>query len=292
MIQYALPDFNTKLSYNLMFAGMMRTAPEMFFEDVIAECIYGCFPDCIMNGGRVMKGERAGRGRIAETFDAIEKEGLGIRLTFTNMLVRPEHFEDEYANDILREASGRNARVIVWSDELGEYISAKYKLGLILSTTRVLDGAEEVNAMLARYDMVVLDYNRNKDDDFLRQISDPSRLEVMVNERCVPHCAFRREHHLQDSISQMEHAPSAFRCKGRCEGSGFTSRTAASPTIMGNDDIRRMNSTYGVTHFKLSGRNAGLGHFTESYLYYFVRPEYRGLVSKIIGRRFGVTEDG
>ena len=161
MICYALPDFTTWLPLNLTVAGMMRTAPEMFLEDVRAECIYGCFPDCIMNGGRVIPGERAGYDQIARTFDAIEKEGLGIRITFTNMLVRPEHFEDEYANDILRAASGRNARVIVWSDELGEYISGRYKLGLILSTTRELNGVEELNAMLGRYDLVVLDYNHN-----------------------------------------------------------------------------------------------------------------------------------
>ena len=94
MILYALPDFTVMLSWNLMFAGMMHTAPEMFFEDVKADCVYGCFPDCMMNGGRVIPGERASYEQIARTFDAIEEAGLGIRITFTNMLVRPEHFED------------------------------------------------------------------------------------------------------------------------------------------------------------------------------------------------------
>ena len=285
MILFALPDFTSMLSYNLMFARMMQTAPELFHDDVKADCIYGCFPDCIMNGGRVIPGERAGYDRIARTFDAIEKEGLGIRITFTNMLVRPEHFEDEYANDILRAASGRNASVIVWSDELGEYISGRYKLGLILSTTRELNGVEELNAMLGRYDLVVLDYNHNKDDAFLRQVSDPARLEVMVNEYCKPRCPYRQQHYLQDSISQMEHVPSSFRCKSGCEQPGYTTRTAESPTIMGNEDIRRLNSTYGISHFKIVGRQLFRALFCESYVYYFSRPQYRSTVMNILVRQ-------
>lgn len=286
MIRYALPDFTVRLPFNLMFAEMMRTTPELFFEDVRAECMYGCFPDCIMNGGRVVSGERAGYDRISETFDAIEKAGLGIRITFTNMMVRPEHFEDEYANTILRAASGRNARVIVWSDELGEYISGRYHLGLILSTSRALSGVEELNAMLGRYDMVVLDYNHNKDDAFLRQVSDPARLEVMVNELCKPGCAYRQEHYREDSIRQMEHTESAYLCHGGFEVPGFTARTAESPTILGNNDVRRLNSTYGISHFKLVGRTSSMGNYSESYLYYLVRPEYRNLVMKIIRHRF------
>ena len=284
MIRYALPDFTRRLSLNLMFARMMRTAPEMFYDDIRAECLYGCFPGCIMNGGRVIEGEPADCGEIARTFDAIEKEGLGIRLTFTNMLIRPEHFEDEYANSILRAAQGRNARVIVKSDELADYMSGRYHLGLILSTTRELSGVEELNTLLGRYDLAVLDYNRNKDDAYLQQVCDPSRLEVMVNELCNPGCPHRRQHYTEDSRCQMEHAAITFRCPGGQETAGYTTRTGGSPTILGNEDIRRLNSTYGISHFKIVGRGTAVGRYKEAYLYYLVRPEYRGLVERVLHR--------
>lgn len=270
------------LSYNLMFSGMMQTAPEMFFDDVKADCIYGCFPDCIMNGGRMIPGERAGYEQIVRTFDAIEEKGMGIRITFTNMLVRPEHFEDEYANTILRAARGRNVKVIVWSDELGEYISSRYNLGLILSTTRELNGATELNEMLRRYDMVVLDYNHNKDDTFLQQVTCTDKLEVMPNELCKPGCKVRQQHYLAESRSQMEKTPCSFICPDRYEGLGYTTRTATSPTILGNEDIRRLNETYGISHFKLVGRKYNIRFFLEAYLYYLVRPEYRGVMAKIV----------
>ena len=284
MIRYALPDFTARLSFNLMFARMMHTAPELFFDDIKAECVYGCFPDCIMNGGRVIPGERASYDQISETFDAIEKEGLGIRITFTNMLIRPEHFDDEYANTILKAARGRNAKVIVNSDELGEYISNRYHLGLILSTTRELSGAEELNMMLDRYEMAVLNYNHNKDDAFLKQVSHPDRLEVMVNEPCKPGCTTRQQHYLEDSRSQMEHRRESFNCPGGCEKAGYTMRTATSPTILGNDDIRRLNKTYGIEHYKIVGRRLSVSRSSEAYLYYFVRPEYRSTMAKIIQR--------
>ncbi len=282
MILYALPDFTVMLSWNLMFAGMMHTAPEMFFEDVKADCVYGCFPDCMMNGGRVIPGERASYEQIARTFDAIEEAGLGIRITFTNMLVRPEHFEDEYANTILRAARGRNAKVIIWSDELGEYISGRYNLGLILSTTRELNGADGLNEMLRRYDMAVLEYNHNKDDAFLRQITCPEKLEVMANELCKPGCRVRQQHYLAESRNQMERSSVVFPCPGNYPMSGFTALAASSPTILSNEDIRRLHKTYGISHFKLVGRKYGVSFFSEAYLYYLVRPEYRNVMAKII----------
>ena len=285
MIQYALPDFTEKLAFNLMFARMMRNAPELFFDDIRIDSLYGCFPDCIMNGGRIISGERASYDRISETFDAIEKEGLSIRITFTNMLVRPEHFEDEYANDILRAAHGRDAKVIIWSNELGKYISNRYGLGLILSTTHELNGVDELNKMLERYEMVVLNYNHNKDDAFLKQISNPTKLEVMANEMCRPNCTTRYTHYLEDSRSQMERIPTSFQCPGGCEGINFTTRTSLSPTILGNDDIRRLNETYGISHFKLTGRNAGFLWCSVVYLFYLVRPEYHKVMAKIIQKQ-------
>ncbi len=284
MIQYALPDFTVRLPFNLMFIRMMKSAPEIFFDNIRISSLYGCFPGCFMNGGRVMNGERFNYNQINETFDIIEKEGLGIRLTFTNMFLKPEHFEDSYANTILRAAQKRNAKVIVWSDELGDYITSRYHLGLILSTSRELDGVDELNRMLESYDMVVLDYNHNKDDVFLKQVMYPSKLEVMANEVCRPGCPTRRLHYEDESRCQLENIPSSFRCPDIYEGAGFTTRTASSPTILGNDDIQRLNETYGISHFKIVGRNTSVGMYAEAYLYYLVRPMYRGVVEKIIRR--------
>lgn len=286
MIRYALPGITKRLPFNLLFSRMMRTAPELFFDGVKAESIYGNFPGCIMNAGRIVHGEKYTSDQINKAFDEIENEGMTIRLTFTNMLVREEHFNDEYSNMILKAAEGRNAQIIVNSDELGDYISNRYHLKLILSTTRALSGVEELNRMLKRYNMVVLDYNHNQDDEFLKQVEEPARLEVMVNELCKPNCPDRQTHYEADSRCQLEHAPVSFFCSGGCESSGYTTRLNENYRhILSNDDILRLNNTYGITHFKLVGRGYSTKYYLETYLYYIVKPEYRSTVLTIMNKK-------
>ncbi len=282
MIRYALPDIIKHLSFNIQFSRMMQSAPELFYDDVKAECIYGNFPECIMNGGRVMQGKPYTADQVNSVFDAIEDAGMAIRLTFTNMLIRQEHYEDQYSNMILKAAEGRNAQVIVYSDDLGNYISTRYHLKLILSTSRALKDVEELNQKLEHYDMVVLNYNHNQDDSFLKQVTDPSRLEVMVNELCKPNCPDRQKHYESDSLFQLEHKLSSFRCSGEREGLGYTTRMGKYKHILSNDDIRRLNKSYGISHFKLTGRGCPEDHYLETYLYYLVKPEYHNVVVKII----------
>ena len=286
MIQYSLPDFTSRLSFNLLFSQMMHSAPELFFEDVEIGSMYGNFPGCIMNGGRVQLGAHYSYDQIAKTFDQIEEAGISIRLTFTNVLLKPEHYDDEYSNLILKAASGRNAMVIVNLDELGDYISSKYHLKLILSTTRALNGVEELNKMLNRYDMVVLDYNHNKEEEYLRKVNDPTRLEVMPNQLCRPGCKDCQDHYEHDSKIQLGlMSPCPFKCKGGCETYGFMSRIQSSPTLLGNDDVRRLNTIYGIHDFKLVGRLSLIRANLESCLYYLVRPENYGIVNKIVAKK-------
>jgi hypothetical protein len=274
MISYSLPDFTVALNFNLMFAQLMKQTPEMFFDDVRLTSLYGCFPSCIMNGGRAYVRDRYTDAQIDATFAAVEQAGLKTRLTFTNMLVTEEQFSDEYFNRILNVADSHDVEIIVYSDALDDYIASSHRFPRTLSTTRLITEPAEMNAALARYDMVVLNYNLNKDDLFLMQVSDPARLEVMPNELCNPGCPHRQSHYRHNSADQLANRVTPFRdC--RHEGLGFTTRTADSPTLLGNDDVRRLNATYGIENFKIVGRGVTSALTMESYLYYLVRPEHR-----------------
>ncbi|MCR5565537.1 MAG: hypothetical protein K6F61_01695 [Clostridiales bacterium] len=287
MIQYALPDFTVNLRNNLKLLELKRNNPELFFDDIEFIGMYGCFPGCIMNGGRLLGGndKRYTYEEIVSTFDQINNEGLTIKLTLTNMFIRPEQYEDEYCSMILDAAKGRDAEVIVYQDELGDYIARKYHFKRILSTTRLLNGVEELNEMLERYDIVVLDYNHNKDDAFLGKVKDPARLEVMPNELCEPGCPNRQLHYKMISNGQLNDEGMNFRCPQKTETKGFTLRTETSPTILSNDDIRRLNKNYGIQRFKIVGRVNDLFQITESYLYYFIRPEYRAVLKKVMEKK-------
>ena len=90
MIRYSLPDFTRHLRLNLMMVDFMRKSPEIFWDDIEISSLYGNFPGCIMNGGRIMHevDERYTPAQIAETFDTLSDYGLTARLTLTNMVDR------------------------------------------------------------------------------------------------------------------------------------------------------------------------------------------------------------
>lgn len=273
-IDYTLPDFTVGLKRNLVFAQLMRDCPQFFFDDVRIQSVYGCFPGCIVNGGRAFVREPYSARQIEATFEALDGQGIAARLTFTNMLVEERHLEDPYFNLILDAAADHGAGVIVYSDLVDAYVRARHpRMERTLSTTREILDAAELNRALGAFDLVVLNYNKNKDLPFLDQVEHPERLEVMANELCNPGCPHRNEHYLHNSRDQLAGTVTEFR---RCDLSGkdFFKLAPTSPTILTNDDVRTLHERYGVPRFKIVGRGVAPDVNLESYLYYLVRPEH------------------
>lgn len=274
-INYTLPDFTVGLKRNLVFAQLMRDCPQFFFDDVRIQSVYGCFPGCIVNGGRAFVREPYSARQIEATFEALDGQGIAARLTFTNMLVEERHLEDPYFNLILDAAADHGAGVIVCSDLVDAYVRARHpRMERTLSTTREILDAAELNRALGAFDLVVLNYNKNKDLPFLDQVEHPERLEVMANELCNPGCPHRNEHYLHNSRDQLAGTVTEFR---RCDlgGKDFFKLAPTSPTILTNDDVRTLHGRYGVPRFKIVGRGVAPDVNLESYLYYLVRPEHR-----------------
>lgn len=274
-INYTLPDFTVGLKRNLVFAQLMRDCPQFFFDDVRIQSVYGCFPGCVVNGGRAFVREPYSARQIEATFEALDGQGIAARLTFTNMLVEERHLEDPYFNLILDAAADHGAGVIVCSDLVDAYVRARHpRMERTLSTTREILDAAELNRALEEFDLVVLNYNKNKDLAFLDQVEHPERLEVMANELCNPGCPHRNEHYLHNSRDQLAGTVTEFR---RCDLSGkdFFKLAPTSPTILTNDDVRTLHGRYGVPRFKIVGRGVAPDVNLESYLYYLVRPEHR-----------------
>ncbi len=283
MINFSLPDITWHLPFNLTLSRLKRTAPELFWEDIEISSVYGSFPGCIMNGGRFFVGHQYTYDQIAAAFDQIADEGLTTRLTFTNMLICPEQFEDKYCNTILKAAQGRNVEVIVYLDELDDYISSRFSFKRTLSTTRVLRDVDELNTMLARYDMVVLDYNHNKDDEYLKKVSDPTRLEVMPNETCQPGCLIRQQHYIHNSRCQLDNRERPFSCGSDHKIKRFIAPPSAdSLTMLRNEDVRKLNKVYGISNYKIVGRSLSIKTCLFSYFYYLIRPEYYSTAHRIL----------
>lgn len=284
MVNYTLPDFTVGLNRNLLFARLYRSNPELFFDEVRLDSVYGCFPDCVLNGGRAFVRKRATRDEMERTFEALEQAGLRARLTFTNMLATEEHLEDPYAREILDVARNHDVDVIVCADAVNELVKREYGFKRVLSTTREIADVDELNAATEAYDWVVLNYNFNKDEEFLSKIARPERVEVMVNELCTPGCPHRQEHYRHNSADQLAGRITPFR---RCDLSGvdFFGTAAESPTILTDGDVRRLARDHGIRHFKIVGRGVASDVTLESYVRYLIKPRYQDAARALLRGR-------
>lgn len=280
MICYTLPDFTANLGLNLFFVRLMDENPSWFQDEVCIESLYGCFPGCIMNGGRAFVRERFTRDQVERTFQVIDEYGLRARLTLTNMLVEQEHLEDSYFKIIMDCAQDHAVDAIVYSDVVDAYVRAKHPaMGRILSTTREILEVDALNEALRAYDMVVLNYTKHRDDDFLRRVEEPGRLEVMVNEFCHKGCSHRQEHYLRNSQDQLEGSIRPFACV-QPSTTAFFNHESNHPVMLTCEDVRVMHDRYGISHFKIVGRGTSFFTVLEAYVYYLVKPAFRDAVRR------------
>lgn len=281
MIKYTLPDFTHGLGLNLFFINLLKKQPEWFFENLRIDSVYGCFPSCIMNGGRSFINKRYSAQQIEQTFALLQEHGVTARLTFTNMLAEKKYLQDEYVALILSIAQSYPVEIIVYSDEIFEELKRDYGFACVLSTTRGISDISEFNAATKKYDYVVLDYNMNKNLDFIKGIENPDKVELMVNEYCRPHCPYRKQHYLQNSADQLEGVAHYFSCSHQ-DGGEFFKHKEGHPIYLTNNEVLRMNDEFGFSYFKIVGRGIAFETVLESYVYYLVKPAYREQVKRMV----------
>lgn len=280
-ISYTLPDFVNNLGLNMFFVRLSKNHPELFIDDVEIESMYGCFPSCILNGGRAFVRERYTKAQIEETFELLSEYNLLTRLTFTNMLAESKHLDDEYVASILDVARNYHTEIIVYSDELAHEIENRFGLKCVLSTTRNIPDTQTLNHALNEYEYVVLDYNHAKDNSFLSCITQPEKLEVMVNEFCRPGCPHREQHYLHHSEDQMNNTSRFFPCDHQ-DGGAFYKHESGHPVYFVNDEVRHLFNTFGITQYKIVGRGIPFETVVESYAYYLIKPEFRNEVKQAV----------
>ena len=280
MIKYTLPDFTVGLGLNLFLIRLLEQRPAWFQDGVAIDSVYGCFPNCVLNGGRAYVRERATKAQMEKAFSLLEEHGVKPRLTFTNMFAREEHLRDEYVGSLLEAAARHGGEVIVYADAVGDYVRDRFGMKRVLSTTRALGGVEELNRMTQRYEYVVLDYNHHKDPAFLAAIEEPGKVEVMVNEFCQRGCPHRQEHYLHNSEDQLAGSMRPFECIAK--RADFFDHAPGHPVIFADDEVRGLHDARGVEYFKIVGRGVPFQTVLEAYAYYLVRPEYRADVKRLV----------
>ncbi len=288
-VKFHLPDFSQHFRLNLVFTAMMKNCPQFFREGVEIGSFYGAFPQSLWNGGRTTPGVSDAEfvQNVVKTFN---NQGIPLRFTFTNPLIKNEHLHDKFCNKVMKIADNGLNEVIVNSPLLEKYIRKTYPNYKITSSTckRITDFDRLCEELEKDYNMVVLDYDMNNKFDLLEKIPHKEKCEILVNACCDPQCRRRTKHYEvlgQQQImvceyikkhpnqlidAKTEQSMPAMKCD--CADRSIFDIKGLS-THISPEAIWEKYVPMGFTQFKIEGRTSPRLNLIETYLYYMVKPE-------------------
>lgn len=286
-VYWHLPGLYTCKLLNQVIMNMMKDYPEAFRGGYRIGSVYGTFPGAIWNGGRTIMGI-IDKGEIKKVLDLYNSRGVPVRFTWTNSLLEEKHVYDTYCNLIMGLADNGLNQVLVNSPVLEAYIRREYPgYKLISSTTKRLTKLGQLQEELEKdYYLVVLDYDLNHNAKALKALeAQAGRVEILVNEICVPGCKLRSQHYLHQSRKQLEYDMSSpFTCPNRTGQAGFQD-CMKRPAFLSNEQLEEYIDR-GFVNFKIVGRGMPMEFVKESYLYFLVKDEQRDFIREKIDNLF------
>lgn len=287
MVRFHLPGLRYNFPLNMTILDMLRNYPKFFREDIEIGSFFGEFPTSRWGGGRFCGNDQCDAKFVQSVIKAINDKGVPVRFTYTNPVLNEYDLEDPYCNFCMKSADNGMNEVLVVSPILEEYIRKTYPSFKINSSTcKEIKSIDSLNQELDKdYALVVLDYNLNNHFDFLEQIKDKERCEILVNACCIPNCPRRGEHYRfignQERIVLKNRTmppdkqipiPNWY-CEYGESNSIYSIRDYV--TYISPEDIWEKYVPMGFTNFKLEGRTAEFFNLIETYCLYLMKPEYR-----------------
>jgi len=291
MTEYFLAGINDKhLNINLLIYDVWDKYSDFFNNDSKITAFFGSFGNCCWNGGRENKVKSF--KKLEECFKIIKQInslGISVRFTFSNPLITEYELNDYVGNSLMKMANNGMNGVIVASEILHKYLKEKYpNFHYVASTTKCSLNLEDYDN---DYDISVLDYRLNKNIDFLNSIKDKSKIEILVDD-CCPSCKFRKQHfenvgkyNLGEDIDISCLNPENY---GKYENpkNFYESLLRTMKNSLTYEEVEEYKKM-GFNKFKLTGRSQGRRFLLDSYIYYFVKPEFRHNVKSILQLRLG-----
>ena len=278
---------------NHIMLDAMQKFPSKFRDNYkIASC-YGSFPGAIWNGGRNMIAGFSSKPEVEQVIKSYNQRGIPARFTWTNVLLEEKHVYDTYCNMIMKAGDNGMNQVLVNRPCLEDYIRKEYpRYKLISSTTkRILNTDDILRELDKGYFLVVLDYDLNHNEKVIEKILPyADKIEILVNETCMPGCPKRSEHYVEIARHQLEFDPTIkFPCADTSPDKRTLAKTMTRPTFMTNDDVKRY-SEMGFKNFKIVGRGNTKQFLIDSYIYYLVKEDSQDFIRNLImGTLFKIT---
>ena len=265
-----------------LYEALLRKYTENYYvfkDNVYIGAIYGS-PTAIWNGGRFSSNLLLNYTQLTTVKNMMSNYKIPVRFTFTNCLLEEKHLNDTYCNLILKIFNTGNNEIICNSQVLEDYLRNTYgnQYKYISSTTkRLLDTELQTEEINKDYFLTVLDYDHNKNFEYLHSIKNKNKCELLVNPVCYPKCPYRAAHYRSISKSQLEYsAEDLMVCK--FNGRDCLWHAMKLENFISIEDINNIYLPMGYYHFKLEGRAAQPLDVIEILLYYLIKEEYQNEV--------------
>lgn len=231
--------------------------------------------------------------------------GMGVKLTFSNKSIHREQFYEEemqwYLN-VLNEAKGLGNGIICVNDDFAEMVKSSFPdLELVASHVKLVsetkpgitDTPDYYNSKFDLYDTVVMNSFRAFDDDFLSKIKHPERVEFIVNHYCTTNCQMASYHH--DLIEKLQYLKIKYNNDDKildhndeyldvkrkmdklideCHAFKYKNMEyLLARQKLNREEINYLIKNFGITKFKIEGRDTGNVPFYNAINKYIIDSE-------------------
>lgn len=285
MINFALPGMYEQYPLILAVLEAYKKSKYFFRDNVNISAVYGNFPYCIFDGGRPnFYDKQCTSEKILKLVNLYNNEyNIPIRQIFTNSKVQESDYYNRFENICLSLCNNPGNEIVIVDNGLMDYIKNNYEnYNFISSTTKCLtlqDTKQELSN--PNFSLVCLDYNLNKNFDFLKSLSkqEKSKTELLINAICPPNCPNRYQHYQDIGIYNLtfseDQAPFIATEKGcGIKNSSLHPTCINSKNNLSFDEIQNIYEPLGITNFKIEGRTLPFIETACNITRYLIKPEY------------------
>jgi hypothetical protein len=257
--------------------------------------VFGTFPNVSWNGGRTLVQNWSNIAHDRDWYREISRQWydptgmeelvksynnrkIGIRYTYSNNLITKRHLSDNRANLTLEIAHNPLNAVITGNEVIERYVRTHYpKFKIISSATSAKNlSVPFLKKRMDQVDLLVLPPEYNGRYDLIEKLG-PEKIEILINERCVPFCANRASHYKSISLAQLSW-DNSFQSRNyftRCPVFLARQKGCNVATMELPDSAITTLQGIGVRNFKLAGRHLSLDAFVMEVDRMLVKDRYR-----------------
>jgi hypothetical protein len=269
-MKFSLSGFD---DLNFQIVREMENNSFLFNEGIEIDNFFGTFNNIPWNGGRIDVGVPTRLSEVETFVKRVNDLGIGVRFTFSNLLLEKKHLGDYYANEVCEIAHNEMNSITIGSDILREYMRKTYpKYKLVSSITRVNRDINWTKEQLELFDYVVLPIEYNRKLKLIDSLPHKEKIEILVNESCVPFCKIKSQHYIASSRDNLS-------LSGYNDGLEYGECPMNDPNIENTkvltwEEILELNNI-GIENFKFLGRKLLFLHRYQDILNTFIKPEHR-----------------